>query len=247
MSPKKKILLRVSLAVASLFLLYILSYPVVLPLLEKVELGLCGYVFYEPVEMLRDKSSIFWRATEAGYEFFGGKVLSRDRAYFTTTRRCMHWNDEGVLVIDSFWKNNMMLSQKTWYGNGNLATKDNRKRYLEWFENGKPKREADCHDNGIWKKYTEWNDKGVVIAAYEFSEDGKGKMAFYDDSGKEVAQCACNQFVTPFEGTFLTPKMENGKRYILQYKEGKEVGKTIYSQGKQPEASQAVPQLAPGK
>jgi len=149
----------------------------------------------------------------------------------------MKWNQNGLLVHDSLSEGDAMLRGKSWYDNGSLKMEESGDLYKEWFENGVCKREIESYGNGVWKRFQEWDDKGGLIASHEFSEDGRGTMEFLDGRGKQIAKCRCNEFLRPYEGSFLSGAMEDGKRRLISFNGGKAYDITEYSQGNLPDVA----------
>ncbi len=88
---------------------YIISYPVVLPLLEKCYPPL-GYIIYEPLESLRNKHIGYWKFTEYFYYKCGGQRPPGKRYYYNTTRRDYIFDKNGKVV------QSIELLHEKWFG-----------------------------------------------------------------------------------------------------------------------------------
>lgn len=236
-------LLRWISTIAVLGLIYVFSYPAVLPLMEKLDMGRWAYLVYGPVETLRNHNSLFWRYSEVCYKKLGGTTEPLSRSFFPDSpRREININNHGVLIYDILGFDGRsrfgprILYGKVWYSSGALWSQiigyenGNIKKCTRWYESGVLSSEFDGYMNGLCKTRVAFDEAGKIEERSEFDESGKGVMHFYDN-GKEVATTYCDKDDEPGDGTLLMPlQKENGfwVRYIYTYKGGAVVEKKIY-------------------
>lgn len=89
---------------------YFLSYPVILPIMEKCRMGKFAYFIYEPVELLRLQSDTYWKFTEFSYRSFMPRKSSNtlERSYFKEyKRRDLKWDMKGNKFHEFiYWNHN---------------------------------------------------------------------------------------------------------------------------------------------
>jgi hypothetical protein len=215
MNEKKRITIIFSIIFAGVFL-YISSYPLLLPVLEKSQLNKLGYFIYEPVELLRNNSLLFWKVTENCYKLCGGRTYSISRFYSEeSVRRYAHWYDNGQIQMDIFYRGKEYLRTKHWRENGVLLVQseyNNKGEQIKWFLQ---------------------NGKGIKTHILDLDFKGNGTEKWYDDSGKEIASITVRDFYCPLNGSALTrpTKSDDGNtvQYLQFYKDGKLVDEKIYS------------------
>lgn len=217
MKKSKKIVLMLVAIMVSV-LAYFCSYPFLLPLFEKIHLGKFAYIFYEPVEWIRNINGFLWEISEKGYRICGGEVCPYDRVYFKNSirRRILRY-DNGRKYEDVLLRNN---------DNSNIRT-------TVWYENGIIHHELEWYDNSYEKKRIERNPQGVIINSGRFQKNGDGFLKWFDDNGKEIASVTFKKCFKPMDGSMLVPPiLKNGKliRYLIFYKNGKEVDRKVYSE-----------------
>jgi len=177
--------------------MYLLLYPILLPLSERVGLGKIMYVVYEPYEFLRCRSEFIWFYSEAIYDVYGGKEKPQNRFFFKTPRRFIKYYPDGIKDIDVYYlggkKNGLFESYssqgklwerghykdglldglaETWYSNGN-------RRSITYYKDGK----TVGHDIKYYK-----NQNVRYNINYNQQGEPDGEALWYDSSSHLLAK-----------------------------------------------------------
>jgi antitoxin component YwqK of YwqJK toxin-antitoxin module len=120
----RKVIIYTSCALVISVFLYIFSYGLFLPMLEKTSSlsSYLGYMFYSPVEYLRIKSYWIYYPTEKTYRLCQGKKTASKRSNNDKTfRREIHWHSNGVVSFDYLMNScGQNGPGKAFYRNGKL-------------------------------------------------------------------------------------------------------------------------------
>ena len=219
------------LAISSSILLYCASYCALLPQLEKtVATRKMAYMLYEPIELLRAANPIFWKWTERGYLFFGGKQIPALRYYFKTVRRDFFWHDNGSLRLIIEWRDGKLDGVITYYySNGRIECETHMRNGFMHGERITYAPTGKIMDkqyyimgipHGEWYMYYK---NGKILQKGEFNK-GDGEVNAYLQSGDLIAHGIIKN--GKLNGTFLDINAQNVS--IISCRDGKAVDITVF-------------------
>lgn len=217
---KKRLALKIIFIFIIIGTLYFFSYSLVLPVIENsihdekdivppTLVERVVYLFYEPIEILRNYFDDAWNLTETGYINLGGRRSSHERRCFNEKRRDLIYEKE-KLIAEVIWIGKHLLKITKWHSNGQKAS-------IQDFS------KEQYHNT------TCWNESGKILANGKYKHTG-----FYHPSTININKpLFVDGIGLPFEGTFCEYSFPNKVFILTKRKDGKVIdakylsGKTL--------------------